>query len=114
MLPLLDKNAIDYKFVNWENKADKNQAEDEYISGSNPFFKLLALIYYDLKSKRGKSWEEVIKQHDKWKKVCIEKHKNIEENEELWSQIELEVGKDPFRLIKALLDVESIETDNKK
>jgi hypothetical protein len=46
--------------------------------------------------------------------VCIEKHKNIEENEELWSQIELEVGKDPFRLIKALLDVESIETDNKK
>jgi hypothetical protein len=24
MLPLLDKNAIDYKFVNWENKADKN------------------------------------------------------------------------------------------
>ena len=45
--------------------------------------------------------------HDKWKKICIEKHKSIDEKEVLWKEIEEEVSKDPFRLIQALLDQES-------
>ena len=55
----------------------------------------------------------MVKFHDKWKKICIEKHKSIDEKEVLWKEIEEEVGKDPFRLIQALLDQESDKTDNK-
>jgi galactose-1-phosphate uridylyltransferase len=75
---------------------------------------LLALIYLDQNKKRGKSWSDVVKFHEKWKKTCIEKHKSIEEKEELWKDIEEEVGKDPFRLIHALLDQDSEGNDNKK
>jgi hypothetical protein len=67
MLPLLNKNVIDYNLIRWDNKVDKIPGDDDYIPETNAFFKLLALIYVDLNQKRGKSWKEVVNQHEKWK-----------------------------------------------
>jgi len=52
--------------------------------------------------------------NEKWKKICIEKHKFIEEKVEIWKEIEEEVGKDPFRLIYVFLDQDSEENDNER
>jgi len=48
MLPLLDANVIDYNLIKWDIKAEKIDDDDDYRSASNPFFKFLALIYFDL------------------------------------------------------------------
>ena len=45
---------------------------------------MIALIYLDLNLKRGQSWKDVIKQHNRWKKVLVDMHRNIDDKEELW------------------------------
>ena len=50
--PLRKKKIVEYKYISWKVDDAKKEEEDEddITFGTNPFFKLLALILIDLKN----------------------------------------------------------------
>ena len=62
--PLSKKNVVQYKYISWKfEKVKKEDDDDDIIFGTNPFFKLLALILVDMKD-MGNSWKEVCQKFD--------------------------------------------------
>ena len=48
--PLRNKQIVQYKFITWKfEKVKKEDDDDDIVFGTNPFFKLLALIMVDMK-----------------------------------------------------------------
>ena len=50
--PLKKKKIVDFKHISWKVEDVKKDAEDDddIVFGTNPFFKLLALILLELKN----------------------------------------------------------------
>jgi len=76
---------------------------------------LLALILLDIKKAddNKKSWQDVIKHFDsdlKWCSIIEEKHKNIEDADDLWSEIKRELGDD----VAASIIIPLLENNRKK
>lgn len=62
--PLRQKNIVQYKYISWKfDKQKKEDDDDDIVFGTNPFFKLLALILVDMKE-MGDSWKEVCQKFD--------------------------------------------------
>jgi hypothetical protein len=79
-----------------EDQKKDGEDDDDIIFGTNPFFKLLALIVLDLKKdeKNKRSWQDVVTHVEKdlaWRSILDEKHKHIEDAEDLWSEIKEEL-----------------------
>lgn len=96
--PLLKKNMMQLKHITWKVEEPKKDGDedDDIIFGTNPYFKLLALILLDLKkaetSKR--TWQDVVNCFDKelkWRTITDEKFKNIEDPDDLWTEIKDEL-----------------------
>lgn len=108
--PLHAKNIVQYKHITWKvDEPKKEEDDDDIIFGTNPFFKLLALILLDLKkgSSPKRSWQDValcFEKELKWRTATDDKHKNIEEAEALWQEIEDEVGQEAASIIIPLLE----------
>ena len=89
--PLRDKKIVQYKQITWKfEKIKKDDDDDEIIFGTNPFFKLLALILVDMKLNH-MDWKEICTSFDrthKWQSVADEKHTHIEDADDLWKEIE--------------------------
>ena len=68
-------------------KAKTDEPDDEdYEFGTNPFFKLLALIFSSAKEPDIKAYSQ------QWASVIKEKHSKIEDANELWGEIKDEIG----------------------
>ena len=94
--PLRNKQIVQYKFITWKfEKAKKEDDDDDIVFGTNPFFKLLALIMVDMKDNLQMSWNEVTQNFERswnWRSACIEKFPHIEDAEDLWNEIKEEIG----------------------
>lgn len=75
------------KFVKWKvEEAKKDDEDDDLIFGTEPLFKLFALILTELRNSR-KSWQDVVNSFEKefkWRNIVNEKHKSIEDKDQLW------------------------------
>lgn len=118
--PLQSKNIVQYKHISWKVEEPKKEGEedDDIIFGTNPFFKLLALILLDLKKSASpkRSWQDVVtcfEKEFKWRAATDDKHQNLEEAEELWPEIKGEVGPEAAAIIVPLLD-QAAGAHNKK
>ena len=109
--PLQARSIVQYKYVNWKVDEPTKEVEDDddIVFGTDPFFKLLALILVDLKESTSpkRSWQDVVacfEKELKWRALADEKHKNIEEADNLWQEITEEVGEEAASIIVPLLD----------
>ena len=94
--PLREKNVVQYKHISWKfQKTKKDEDEDDgIIFGTNPFFKLVALILVDM-LQNGTNKNQIGQDLDKqlhWRSVLDEKHTHIEDADDLWNEIKDEVG----------------------
>lgn len=104
--PLRQKNIVQYKFISWKfEKIKKEDDDDEIIFGTNPFFKLVALILLDMREDR-MSWKDICSKFDsyKWRTVVDEKHSHIEDAEDLWNEIKEEIGDQNADIVIPLLN----------
>lgn len=71
------QNIVQYKFISWKFEKIKKEEEedDEILFGTNPFFKLVALILVDMHENR-QSWKQICQSFDSWnwREVVDEKH----------------------------------------
>ena len=102
--------AIEYK--SYEKAFDLSNIdmleddEEDIIFGTNPFFKLLSLILVDMHV-IGTSWSQLSQDFDRaldWRSVVDEKHKHIEDGEDLWNEIKDEIGEDYSNIIIPMLN----------
>ena len=79
IIPLLLKDIVEYKFLKWKQEVKPEvkdsgggDDEDDITFGTEPFFKMLALILSDYKTRNKKSWEDVSNFYKdmKWKPAC--------------------------------------------
>lgn len=104
--PLRKKNIVQYKFISWKvEKKKKEEDDDEIVFGTNPFFKLLALILSDMNDDK-MSWKDICSKFDsfKWRNVVDEKHAQIEDADDLWNEIKEEIGDSKAEIVIPLLN----------
>ena len=110
--PLQKKGIVQFKHISWKVEEPKKDGDDDddIVFGTNPFFKLLALILLDIKNSdtHKRTWQEVVNCFDKdlkWRSVVEEKHKDIEDADDLWNEIKEELDDDvASSIILPLLD----------
>ena len=60
VVPLRKQKVVQYRFISWKTeKIKKEDDDDEYVFGTDPFFKLLALVLSDMKLSQT-TWKNVI------------------------------------------------------
>ena len=107
--PLRKKNIIKYKELTWKFekvKKEEDDDEDSFFFGTNPFFKLLSLILVDMHLV-GTSWSQLSQDFDRalnWRSIVDEKHKHIEDADDLWNEIKDEIGEDFSNIIIPMLN----------
>lgn len=78
------------KYITWKSEeAKKEDDDDDYVPGTEPLFKLIALILTDLRKSK-KSWQQVVdlfEKEFKWRNIVNDKHKDIEDADSLWQDI---------------------------
>lgn len=107
--PLREKNIVSYQHISWKfEKIKKEDDEDDIQFGTEPFFKLLALILVDMKRNQ-MSWKDICKNFDKfnWREPTDDKHQHIEEADSLWSEIKNEIGDSAASVVIPLLNMAS-------
>lgn len=85
MKPLLSKEIINLKMLDWKAPDKPKEDDDDDIEfGTEPFFKLLALLlkYFDAEGYNVTS--DVV---PPWKAIIKERHAKIEDADALWSEI---------------------------
>lgn len=88
--------------LNWKApEKPKDDDDDDIEFGTDPFFRLLAHLLkycdaegYDVKAAVVPPWKEIIK----------ERHAKIEDADQLWKDIQDDVGEEAAALIRPLLD----------
>lgn len=107
------QNIVQYKFISWKFEKIKKEEEedDEILFGTNPFFKLVALILYDMHENR-QNWKQICQSFDswKWREVVDEKHAQIEDADDLWNEIKAEIGEQSAEIVIPLLNMASDTT----
>jgi len=106
--PLREKNIVQYKHISWKfQKTKKDEDEDDdIIFGTNPFFKLVALILVDM-LQNGTNKNQIGQDLDKqlhWRSVLDEKHAHIEDADHLWKEIKDEAGSDYADIVIPILN----------
>lgn len=104
--PLRQKNIVQYKFISWKvDKIKKEEDDDDIVFGTNPFFKLLALILSDMNDDK-MTWRDICSKFDsfKWRNIVDEKHAQIEDAEDLWNEIKEEIGASKAEIVIPILN----------
>lgn len=97
---------MQYQFISWKFDKKKEDEDDDITFGTNPFFKLLALILVDMKLNH-MSWKETVHFFDRssqWNAIVEEKYPHIEEADDLWSEIKDEVGEEHAKFVIPILN----------
>lgn len=92
--PLKQKNIVQYKSITWKFEKTKKDDDDDIIFGTNPFFKLLALVMVDMKEDK-MTWDEISTNFERtwnWRSSVDEKYAHIEDADDLWNEIKEEIG----------------------
>jgi hypothetical protein len=102
--PLLAKEIVSLKDIDWKAPAKTEEGGDDddedLIFGTDPFFKLLALV---LAWGEGEGFDpkQIVAP---WKEVIKERHPKIDNRDDLWSDIQNLIGEESTGLIRPLLD----------
>ena len=100
--PLLEKEIIHLSKITWqvpkEAKPKDESDDDDYYSGTEPFFKLLALVLASVKE------PDIAKYGKQWSKVINERRAHIEDADSLWSELEGLIGASKYAKIKPVID----------
>lgn len=100
MQPLLAKEIVSVKDIDWkapEKIEDGGDDDDEdLVFGTDPFFKLLALVLAWGDSE-GFDAKQIVAP---WKEVIKERHPKIDNRDELWSDIQNLIGEESTGMIR--------------